>query len=71
MHLGLAVATLTSFEVMKIKFGCECDVYLFDFTISDFRRSGFEKEKWTVIILDAIFFVWFSSCFMWGIYDTI
>lgn len=29
------------------------------------------KEKWTVIIIDTIFSIWFSSCYLLGICDII
>lgn len=69
VDLGLDAATVTSFEVMKIKLGLS--VIFISLTSALSQTSGFEKAKWTVIIIDAIFFVWFSSCYMLGIYDTI
>lgn len=69
MDLGLDVATVTSFEVMKIKLGLS--VIFISLTSALSQTSGFEKAKWTGIIIDAFFFVWFSSCYMLGIYDTI
>lgn len=54
------------------KVGLECHIYFFNFsTISDFFiRSGFGKEKWIVFIIDAIFSVSPSSCYLPGIYET-
>lgn len=69
MDLGLDVATFTSFEVMKIQLGM--NVIFISLTSLLSQTSGFEKEKWTVTIIGAIFFVWFSSCYMLGIYNTI
>lgn len=58
---------------MEIKLGVDVIFIFFGLpNNSDFLiRSGFRKEKWTVMIRDAIFFVWFSSCYMPGMYDII
>lgn len=69
VDLGLDVATFTSFEVIKIKLGM--NVIFISLTSLLSHTSGFEKEKWTITKIGAIFFVWFSSCYMLGIYDTI
>lgn len=60
MDPRLDVATFTSFEVMKINLGMNVIFISLTYLLS--QTFGFQKEKWTVTIIGAIFFVWFSSC---------
>lgn len=54
MDLRLDVAAFTSFEVVKINLGMNVIFISLTYLLS--QTSGFQKEKWTVAIIGAIFF---------------